>query len=123
MWDIEDESDKKEEDLIKIKGKRIIINGTAPIEDVNKMLKLELEHEEYQTIAGYVIDMLDHIPETNERFILKGYRGRIMKVEDRRIIEMEFTPLKYTRTNDNNENAEIQDTHDAEKNDLEITNE
>ncbi|WP_028329708.1 hemolysin family protein [Brachyspira alvinipulli] len=123
MGDIEDESDKKEEELVKIKGKRIIINGTAPIEEINKLLKLELEHEEYQTIAGYVIDMLDHIPETNERFILKGYRGRIMKVEDRRIIEMEFTPLKYTRTNDNNDNTEMLNIHDIEKNDLEISNE
>ena len=123
MGDIEDESDKREEELIKIKGKRRIINGTASIEEVNKTLKLELEHEEYQTIAGYVIDMLDHIPETNERFILKGYRGRIMKVEDRRIIEMEFTPLKYTRTNDGNDNTEMQNVHDIEKNDLEIANE
>ncbi|WP_300753780.1 hemolysin family protein [uncultured Brachyspira sp.] len=126
MGDIEDESDKKEADVIRFKGKRIIINGNASIEDVNKTLKLELEHEEYQTIAGYVLDMLDHIPETNERFILKGYRGRIMKVEDRRIVEIEFTPLKYTRssdTNDNNENNETQDVHDIEKNDLEIVNE
>ena len=127
MGDIEDESDKKEADVIRFKGKRIIINGNASIEDVNKTLKLELEHEEYQTIAGYVLDMLDHIPETNERFILKGYRGRIMKVEDRRIVEIEFTPLKYTTrssdTNETNENNETQDVRDIEKNDLEIVNE
>lgn len=122
MGDIEDESDKKEADVIRFKGKRIIINGNAPIEDVNKTLKLELEHEEYQTIAGYVIDMLDHIPETNERFILKGYRGRIMKVEDRRIVEMEFTPLKYSRTNES-DNIDSQDATDSEKNDSEILNE
>lgn len=50
-----------------------------------------------------------------------------MKVEDRRIVEIEFTPLKYTArnsdANDNNENNEIQDVHDIEKNDLEIVNE
>ena len=68
MGDIEDESDKKEEDLIKFKGKRIIVNGTASIEDINEVLNWNIEeHEEYQTIAGYVIDKLDHIPETNER--------------------------------------------------------
>lgn len=98
MGDIEDESDKKEEDLIKFKGKRIIVNGTASIEDINEVLNWNIEeHEEYQTIAGYVIDKLDHIPETNERLILNGYRIRIMKIEDRRIIEMEFTPIKNIR--------------------------
>ena len=49
-----------------------------------------------------------------------------MKVEDRRIVEIEFTPLKYTRGNDNidnTENNEQIDMHDMEKNDLEIANE
>ncbi len=123
MGDIEDESDKKEADVIRFKGKRIIINGNASIEDVNKNLKLQLEHKEYQTIAGYVIDMLDHIPEINEHFILKGYRGRIMKIEDRRIVEMELIPLRYTRISDNNNGEENPDIHDIEKNDLEIINE
>lgn len=104
MGDIEDESDKKEEDLIKFKGKRIIVNGTASIEDINEVLNWNIEeHEEYQTIAGYVIDKLDHIPETNERLILNGYRIRIMKIEDRRIIEMEFTPIKNIRIIETNE--------------------
>ncbi len=123
MGDIEDESDKKEADVIRFKGKRIIINGNASIEDVNKNLKLQLEHKEYQTIAGYVIDMLDHRSEINEHFILKGYRGRIMKIEDRRIVEMELIPLRYTRISDNNNGEENPDIHDIEKNDLEIINE
>lgn len=104
MGDIEDESDKKEEDLIKFKGKRIIVNGTASIEEINEVLNWNIEeHEEYQTIAGYVIDKLDHIPKTNERLILNGYRIRIMKIEDRRIIEMEFTPIKNIRIIETNE--------------------
>lgn len=104
MGDIEDESDKKEKDLIKFKGKRIIVNGTASIEEINEVLNWNIEeHEEYQTIAGYVIDKLDHIPETNERLILNGYRIRIMKIEDRRIIEMEFTPIKNIRIIETNE--------------------
>lgn len=104
MGDIEDESDKKEEKSIKFKGKRIIVNGNASIEEINETLNWNIEeHEEYQTIAGYVIDKLDHIPETNERLILNGYRIRIMKVEDRRIIEMEFTPIKNIRITESNE--------------------
>ena len=117
MGDIEDESDKKEEDLIKFKGKRIIVNGTASIEEINEVLNWNIEeHEEYQTIAGYVIDKLDHIPETNERLILNGYRIRIMKIEDRRIIEMEFTPIKNIRIIETNE-EEIKNTTNENKED------
>ena len=117
MGDIEDESDKKEEDLIKFKGKRIIVNGTASIEEINEVLNWNIEeHEEYQTIAGYVIDKLDHIPETNERLILNGYRIRIMKIEDRRIIEMEFTPIKNIRIIETNE-EEIENIANENKED------
>ena len=117
MGDIEDESDKKEEDLIKFKGKRIIVNGTASIEEINEVLNWNIEeHEEYQTIAGYVIDKLDHIPETNERLILNGYRIRIMKIEDRRIIEMEFTPIKNIRIIETNE-EEIKNIENENKED------
>ncbi|MCZ9851573.1 hypothetical protein [Brachyspira hyodysenteriae] len=45
-----------------------------------------------------------------------------MKVEDRRIVEMEFTPIKFARTNES-DNIDIQETSDSEKNDLEILNE
>ena len=116
MGDIEDESDKKEKDLIKLKGKRIIVNGTASIEDVNEVLNLNIEHEEYQTIAGYVLDKLDHIPDVNERLILNDYRVRIMKVEDRRIIEMEFTPINSIRISDVNNinNTEVSTDKDDE---------
>lgn len=117
MGDIEDESDKKEKDLIKLKGKRIIVNGTASIEDVNEVLNLNIEHEEYQTIAGYVLDKLDHIPDINERLILNDYRVRIMKVEDRRIIEMEFTPINSIRISDVNNinNTEVNAENNIEK--------
>ena len=97
MGEIADESDKKEEELIKFKGKRIIVQGNTSIEEINSILNLDIESEEYQTIAGYVLDKLDHIPTINERLILNSYRVRITKVEDRRIIEMEFTPIKNIR--------------------------
>ncbi len=117
MGDIEDESDKREEDLIKFKGKRIIVNGTASIEEINEALNWNIEeHEEYQTIAGYVIDKLDHIPETNERLILNGYRIRIMKVEDRRIIEMELTPIKNIRMIESNDEEKNIDDKNEEDN-------
>lgn len=102
MGDIKDESDKKEGEFITYRGKRIIAKGTASLEDINEALKLNLSHEEYQTIAGYVLEMLGHIPDINERFNLFGYRGRIMKVEDRRIMEIEFTPIKQPKQNSSN---------------------
>lgn len=108
MGDIEDESDKKEEEFITYRGKRIIANGTASLEDINKALKLNLSNEEYQTIAGYVLEMLGHIPDINEKFTLCDYRGRIMKVEDRRIIEIEFTPIKQNKSAESSKNKEKQ---------------
>lgn len=93
MGDIEDESDNEEE-FITRRGRRLIVNGLAPLDEINEKLKLELYHEEYQTIAGYVLETLGHIPDTNERFTLSKYNVRIRKMEDRRIVELEFSPIR-----------------------------
>ena len=93
MGEIEDESDKAQS-YIKYRGRRAMVNGLAPLSVVNSELKLDLSHDEYQTIAGYVLELLGHIPGINENFMLSGYKCRINKMEDRRIIELEFSKSK-----------------------------
>lgn len=95
MGEIEDESDKAQS-YVKFKGKRAIVNGLAPLDLVNTTLKLDFQHDEYQTIAGYILEYLGRLPDENEKIVLGHYNCRIKKMEDRRIVEVEFIPIKKT---------------------------
>lgn len=67
VGEIRDEYDDYEEEIIKqIDTDCYEVDGSAKIDDVNDALELELESEDYDSIGGYVIEMLDHLPEAGE---------------------------------------------------------
>ena len=43
-----------------------LILGSTNLDDVNDALDLEFESDDYDTIGGYCLQLLDHLPEENE---------------------------------------------------------
>lgn len=87
VGDILDEYDE-EDDYIEETGlSEYEIDGLTPLEDLEEQLKIEFETEEFETINGFIISKLEHIPAENEDFELeyKGYYFKILKVENRMI--------------------------------------
>ena len=58
VGEIEDEFDLPDESVERIDDDTIRIDGTFPIDDFNEQFGVELEHEDYHTVAGYVFDLL-----------------------------------------------------------------
>jgi len=48
------------------------VDAKAPIDELNKVLKLGLRGEQYNTIAGYIEHRLQRIPKSGERIKLKN---------------------------------------------------
>lgn len=63
----------------------VLIDGLTLIEDVNHRLSLALSDPEYDTIAGYVLGKLGHIPRVNEIVETDGIRLRVVEMDGRRI--------------------------------------
>lgn len=55
--------------------------------------KEELEANRYQTIGGYVLHHLGHIPEEGESFKQDGYRFEVVDMDRQRIDKLLVTPL------------------------------
>lgn len=68
MGNIQDEYDEEEESLIKKVGKdKYIIDGSADPDEIMEMLGYKLpDGHEYDTIAGFVTDLLGYIPEEDD---------------------------------------------------------
>lgn len=67
VGEIRDEYDTDEEDAITQIGEREFkIQASTNLDDVNDALDLELQSDDYDTIGGYVLGLLSHIPERNE---------------------------------------------------------
>ena len=63
VGEIRDEYDQDEEDDVKeVAPDEYLVNGSAKLDDLNDRLGLELESEDYDSIGGLVIGLLDRIP-------------------------------------------------------------
>lgn len=70
VGEIRDEYDADEEDpLVQIGEREYLIQGSMNLEDLCDELDLPFRSEDYDTIGGYLIGLLDHLPEKNEIII------------------------------------------------------
>ncbi len=85
VGNIMDEYDE-EEDYIEERSTNVYeIDGLTPLEELEEELGILFESDDFDTINGFMISKLEHIPAQNERFELdfKGYRFEILEVENR----------------------------------------
>lgn len=72
VGDIRDEYDNEEEDIRQISDDTYTISGNASPEDIFDVLGLTLpEDSDFDTMSGFVISLLGHIPEENEHASVK----------------------------------------------------
>lgn len=67
VGEIRDEYDDDEEDCIQaVSENEYIVDGYTKLDDINEALGLQLVSEDYDSIAGHIIYLLDHLPEEGE---------------------------------------------------------
>ena len=67
VGDIRDEYDEDEEDeLIQLSDGQYLVEGAMKLDDLNHKLNLELTSEDYDSVGGWVIDRLEHLPAQGE---------------------------------------------------------
>ena len=61
------------------------IDGSMRIEEVNEEMELELPEGDYETVAGFVLHLLGHIPRTSEQLKYKGLKLVITEMKGLKI--------------------------------------
>lgn len=70
VGEIRDEYDTDEEDsILQLSEREYLVLGSSNLEDLCEALDLDFTSEDYDTIGGYLIGLLDHVPEKNEIII------------------------------------------------------
>ncbi len=70
------------------------IDGSMRIEEVNEEMELELPEGDYETVAGFVLHLLGHIPRTNEQLKYKGLKLVITEMKGLKIEKILLTREK-----------------------------
>ncbi|HEX74506.1 MAG TPA: HlyC/CorC family transporter [Dehalococcoidia bacterium] len=76
------------------------IDGSMRIEEVNEEMELELPEGDYETVAGFVLDLLGRIPKRGEQLKYKGLKLVITKMRGVKIEEILLTKEEHASSED-----------------------
>jgi CBS domain containing-hemolysin-like protein len=66
-------------------GGQPLIDGGAPIDEVNEKFGLSLPEEDYDTLGGFILGEVGHVPEVGDTVSLDDARLVVERVDDRRV--------------------------------------
>ena len=83
--------DNKEKDVVRIDSNTYILDGSAQIREVNKILSRKIPESNAKTINGYILECLGDIPERGVLFQTSDYSFEIMKVKNNFVKNVKIT--------------------------------
>lgn len=114
VGEIRDEYDEDEAELIKqIEEHTFMVEGSMKLDDINDTLDTNLFSEDYDSIAGIIIERLDRLPADNEEVTLEdGIILKVQGVDQNRIIKVLMT---LPDTVNKSESEALLDNNEAEE--------
>lgn len=88
VGNIQDEYDDEDEEISQVSDNVFIIDGVTSLYDIKKLFNIDFsDDEDYDTIAGYITDLLGHIPSEDEHptVSISDIQFTVMSMDERRI--------------------------------------
>lgn len=86
VGEIEDEHDYEDEEYItKRNEKEFIIQALTPLEDFNQYFSADLDMEEFDTVGGFIVGHLEHMPKKGEKVEQGRFRFEVLRADGRRV--------------------------------------
>ncbi len=99
VGEVGDELAEVEKDYEIINEYTFQIDGSMRIEEANEEMELELpEGEDYETVAGFILSLLGHIPKRNEQLRYKGLKIVITEMRGQKIEKVLLTKERQAKS-------------------------
>jgi magnesium and cobalt transporter len=99
VGEIDDEHDAADAINIHRHGfHRYTLKGVTPISEFNAFFGTEFSDEQFDTVAGLILNELGHMPVRGEEVTIENYQFKIISSSSRRINNLQVTLLPETRS-------------------------
>ncbi len=86
VGEIRDEYDDDERETVKEVGEnRYEVDGSMKLDDLNDVLGLNIHSDDYDSVGGYMIELLEHLPEEGETATKDNVTYTVMNIDKNRI--------------------------------------
>lgn len=97
VGDINDEFDAEESNIVKISDYEYRVKGYTSLIEVNEELDLQLESDEVDSLAGYIIEKIKRFPTKSEELDIEGIRFIVEDVEKNKINTIKIEKSKTVK--------------------------
>jgi putative hemolysin len=102
IGDIQDEYDEEASHPRQLHGGELEVDGLLNLDEFAEQTGLELPEGPYETVAGYLLAALGHLPDSGESVQLGGRKLTVTQLDGRRISRVRVSPAAVA--------AQVQDT-------------
>jgi putative hemolysin len=92
IGDIQDEYDEEASHPRQLHGGELEVDGLLNLDEFGEQTGLELPEGPYETVAGYLLSALGHLPENGESAEVAGRRLTVTQLDGRRISRVLVSP-------------------------------
>jgi putative hemolysin len=96
IGDIPSSDQEDEADAIQREDGSWLLDGMLPIDEVKELFDLDMlpgeERGNYQTLGGFVITQLGHIPKSSDHFVWENFRFEVMDMDGNRVDKVLVIP-------------------------------
>jgi len=78
---------------LRFQGGEVEADGLLNLDEVGEQTGVRLPDGPYETLAGYVMASLGHLPATGEAVEVDGHRLEVTELDGRRVARVRVTPL------------------------------
>ncbi len=85
VGEIIDETDAQADFVVESAPGEWVVDGRLPVEDARELGFPVTESDQYETIAGWLMSVVDAVPRIGDEFVLNGFRFMVQSMRRRRI--------------------------------------
>lgn len=94
VGEIIDETDAEDSLVVSTGEGSWVVDGRLPVEDAIEMGLPVVESDQYETIAGWLMSVLDAVPHIGDEFTFDGFRFKVQSMRRRRIQKLRVEKMK-----------------------------
>jgi CBS domain containing-hemolysin-like protein len=88
IGDIQDEFDNEKEEIVKLTDTSWLCDARVNLSELAKETSLELPQEDFDTLGGFVFNLLGHIPVKYENISFNNINFVVQEIEGRKIVSV-----------------------------------
>lgn len=96
VGEIQDEFDEECDEITKNEDGNYIVDGKLVLEDINELLKINIESENIDTIGGWIYSQLKSYPQVNDKINYEDYEFIILKCDRKRISKVLIKKIPHS---------------------------